>query len=119
MLPRRFRLKRSPLFTKTLASGKVLCSSPYFLVLGLPRLYQSEAPTCYGFIVSKKVSNKATVRNRMRRRLREALRQKTGISQPIAKFHPYIAVVFIARKGILEASYATLQQALHQCLESR
>jgi ribonuclease P protein component len=118
MLPRRYRLKHRGLFAKAMSSGKVLCNTPFFIALGLPRSYQSGTPTRYGFIVSKKVSKKAVVRNKIRRRLSAALREKV-IGQDVAKFKPYIAVIFIARLGVLEASYSVLQQRLTECVESR
>jgi ribonuclease P protein component len=118
MLAKRFRLNRCSLFPKTLDAGKKLCNTPYFLTLGLPRSYESGTPTRFGFIVSKKVHNRATRRNKVRRRLREIVRD-VMLKQHPQKIRPYIAVVFIARKGILEASYHELQTALQKCMESR
>jgi len=118
MLPQAFRLKRSGLFQKTLASGKVLCQNPRFLVLGLKRVYESPTPTRFGFIVSRKISNRANVRNKVKRRLRELVRAliKTPWMEPLA---PYIAVVVIARQGICDTSYGELHALLLQCLKRR
>jgi ribonuclease P protein component len=118
MLPRAFRLKRSKLFPKTLASGKTLCSNPYFVMLGLKRSYESPMPTKIGFVISKKISNRATVRNKMKRRLREIVRQEM-VPTRMNKVSPFISIVIIARKDILEASYSDLQKSLVRCLESR
>lgn len=118
MLPKAYRLKRGTLFPKTLNAGKRLCHSPYFLVLGLPRAFQSETPTQVGFIVSKKVSNRATKRNRVKRQLRELARNLL-LGQYYEHIQPYISVVFIAKKDIMEASYATLATTLTRCMEAK
>lgn len=117
MLPRQFRLTRSSLFPKTLESGVRLCSTPYFLVLGLPRAYESPTPTRFGFIVSRKISNRAVRRNKIRRRLRELVRTFV-IPRYYDRTAPYIAVVFIARKGILDAPYSELQKAVGTCFNN-
>ncbi len=117
MLPKQFRLKRCSLFSKTMASGKTLCNTPYFLVLALPRIFTSSVPTRFGFIVSKKVSNKAVKRNKVKRRLREMVRNNI-IPREWPQLNSYITIIFIARRGILEASYNQIQTALMKCLET-
>ncbi len=115
MIPRRFRLKRSVLFKKACTSGKVIGHTRYFTLLGLPRLYQSDTPTRFGFVISKKVCNRAVGRNKVRRRLREIVRLE--VIYPFAeRIKPYIAIVLLARRTITEASYQELRQALTDCL---
>jgi len=116
MLPGQHRLKRSKLFQKTLSTGKVLCHTPYFTLLGLPRLYESLTPIRFGLIVSKKVSNRAVHRNRVKRRLRALIRE-TVLPTESEKLKPYITMVLIARKDILEASYSEIQKLLLNTLD--
>lgn len=116
MLTRRFRLKQRSLFAKTMSSGMVLCSTPFFLVLGLKRLYESDTPSRFGFIVSKKVSNRAVVRNKIRRRLQELVRTEI-LTRYYDKIGPFVSVVIIARQGSLSATYGQLQQSFTHCLE--
>ena len=97
-----------------MASGKVLCQNPGFLVLGLKRAYESDTPTRFGFIVSKKVSNKANHRNKVKRRLREIVRELVATPWQ-DRFSPYIAVVVIARKEICETPFGTLRTLLLEC----
>ncbi len=56
----------------------------------------------FAFVVSKRVGN-AVVRNRVKRRLREAVRER-----PVS---PGWDVVFIARRGVENASYRELSRA--------
>jgi ribonuclease P protein component len=112
MLSRQYRLTRGSLFSKTMASGKTLCRTPYFVLLALPRRYASATPTRFGFIVSRKVSNKATRRNKVRRRLREIVRCELLAGNLAERLAPYIAMVFVARGSALQASHATLREAL-------
>lgn len=90
--------------------------SPYFVFLALPRAYQSDSPTRFGFIVSKKVSNKANKRNKIKRRLRELVRTELLAHHP-ETIAPFSAIVLIARQTALEASYQQLKDALLACLE--
>jgi ribonuclease P protein component len=116
MLPGQYRLRRSKLFQKTLSSGKALCHTPYFTMVGLPRLYESVVPIRFGLIVSKKVSNRAVQRNRVKRRLRSLIRENLLLADSEA-LKPYIALVLIARKEILGASYSEIQKLLLNAMD--
>ncbi len=118
MLPKAFRLTHRVLFKKTMGAGRSLCQNPYFLVLGLPRVTEAPSPTRYGFVVSKKVSNRAVHRNTVKRRLREIVRQDVLVRHPEV-FQPYVAIVVIARKDALTASYQQMQHAMMKCLQKQ
>jgi ribonuclease P protein component len=64
----------------------------------------------FGFIVGRRVANRAVLRNRIRRRLREIARRT-----PV---RPGWDMVFIARKPAAEADFAELAQAVRD-LERR
>ncbi len=80
MLPKKNRLKKEKDFKKVLREGKGLKSRSLFLkVLG-----KSEGATRFGFVVSKKVSNKASDRNKIKRWLRETVRPLLSeIKEPV------------------------------------
>ena len=58
----------------------------------------------FGLIVSKKVDQRAVIRNRVRRRLREVVRLT-----PVSSGRD---IVIIARKGAADASYNNIETAL-------
>ncbi len=63
----------------------------------------------YGFITGKKVGN-AVKRNRARRLIREAVRHR------LAQVKPGWDLVWIARPSIVEATAATVAQAIDEAL---
>lgn len=74
MLTAAERLRRSNLFQRTYSAKKSV-SSPFFTLYVLPRQPRSAAKLpLAGFVVAKKVHNKASVRNRIKRQVREAYR---------------------------------------------
>lgn len=64
--------------------------------------------TRWGFAVGKRLSKKATVRNRLKRRMREAAR--------LLEVKPGVDIVVTARQGALEAGFADIQAALAHAL---
>jgi len=70
-LPRRYRLRLKKDFALVKAQGK-LFQTPFFSLLVLSDLQLKNA--LFGFLISKRVDNKAVVRNRIRRILSEAVR---------------------------------------------
>jgi ribonuclease P protein component len=64
-----------------------------------------DGPSRFGFVVSRRIG-KAVVRNRVKRRLRAVMRRR------IAEMARGYDVIFIARPGAGEASYADLADAV-------
>lgn len=64
-----------------------------------------------GFIVSKKVSNKATRRNLIKRRLRNAARLKIGAVKP------GFDIAFVALPAILNKKYKEIEQEIEKILK--
>ncbi|MFP3974716.1 MAG: ribonuclease P protein component [Dehalococcoidia bacterium] len=58
----------------------------------------------FGFVISKRTHKKAVVRNRVKRRMREVVR--------LNSIEPGWDVVFIARKGSIEADYNKIEGAI-------
>ena len=71
MLPRKYRLNNYLDIEKIKKEGKPLTSN-HFSLLFLDR--NDDKRVRVGFVVSKKISNRAVVRNKVKRRLSEAFR---------------------------------------------
>ena len=59
-----------------------------------------------GFVVSKKISNKAVQRNKAKRRLRESVRIMTK------SIRPGFDIVVFTRKGILQSDFAEIKKTI-------
>ena len=69
MLPRKYRLNKYLDIEKVKKEGKVL-TNKHFSLLFLDR--NDDKRVRVGFVVSKKISNRAVIRNKVKRRLSEA-----------------------------------------------
>ena len=85
---------------------------PLFL-LEMRDRYEPESPPRVGFTVTKKHGN-AVERNRMRRRLKEAVRLSAGFAMQPG--HDY---VIVARRDVLHASFAELEDRLRERISNR
>lgn len=117
MLKQRNRLKSRFYFKKTLDTGlKVV--TPVAVVYGM--FHQAEvehrSATRFGFVVSKKVSKKAVVRNQVKRRLRHIVRQNI-LDNPDRDATMLFNVVLIARQNALEISYDRQVEMISQAFE--
>ncbi|MFA5013611.1 MAG: ribonuclease P protein component [Candidatus Paceibacterota bacterium] len=91
MLPLKNRLKKKKDFEKVFKKGASTKGAIFFL----KAVFTQNQNTRIGFVVSKKISNKAVVRNKVKRRLRAIMRKlilqiKDGydmiiVASPIAK----------------------------------
>ena len=81
MLPKRNRLKKKKDFEKVFKNGKGFRED--FLILKI--VSNNLKNTRFGFIVSRKVSKKATQRNKIKRRLRELVKLKMPEMKKTAK----------------------------------
>ena len=65
----------------------------------------------FGIIVSKKISNKAVVRNKMKRQLREILKRK------IERIKKGLDIVFLTNSGIEKQSLKDIDQEVEEILK--
>jgi ribonuclease P protein component len=107
MLPRQERLRHQQDFDRIRAHG----NSYHQPLLRLVVLKEDSSRRLAGFIVSKRISKKATDRNLIKRRLRAAYAE---LSQDIP---PGSVLLFVARPACLEASYQELQTQLRVLLQ--
>lgn len=109
MLPRENRLKKKKDFERVFRKGKGVKGN--FLVLKILEKKENKEEPRFGFIVSQKVSKKATLRNKIKRRLREAVRKnlkflKKGIDG-----------IFIALPGIKDKDFQKIKEEVEFLLK--
>ncbi|MBU4480784.1 ribonuclease P protein component [Patescibacteria group bacterium] len=104
MLLRKNRLKRKRDFDVVFKKGKGFKNGFLFLKIVENKLGISR----FGFIVGKKLSKKATIRNKVRRRIAELarLRQKN--------LKPGIDVVFVAFPGLEKKNYWEIEEIVNK-----
>lgn len=100
MLPKRYRLNLEKDINFVLKSGR-RASSPLFALCCVST--EGDQRKRFGFLVSKKVSNKAAGRNLVKRRMRQIVAKNLPACQPGT------ACVFLARPKSLTADYASLE----------
>ncbi len=105
MLRNENRLTEKTHFENVRQNGKFV-STPLFSVSFLDR--KDNKPSRFGFIVSKKLSTKANVRNKVKRILRELVRK--NLSSVKAGFD----FVIIAKSGIMKQSSDTIESKLKE-----
>lgn len=110
MLPKENRLTEKADFEFVKQNGKFI-SAPIFSISFVKQAEKTDGIR-FGFIVSKKISTKAHIRNRVKRILREILR--TNISL-IPRGYDY---VIVAKPGIVHANRVTIQSELEKCLKN-
>jgi ribonuclease P protein component len=145
VLPTKERLTRAGLFQRAYSARKSV-GTPFFSLYVLPRhersnnaaktrnqsaktslaspveaqelaKIQSVALPLVGFVVAKKVSKSACLRNRVKRRLREAYRllrlSDPELSQELAQWY---AMVFVVHSKAFEASWTELRDAVSESI---
>ncbi len=108
MLPSKNRLTKKSDFENVRQNGK-FNTTPLF---SISFVKNGKDLSCFGFIVSKKVSMKAHERNKVKRILREFFRKNLDsvkVEQDI---------VIIAKPGILHATRATIETELKNALKN-
>lgn len=106
MLPPNNRLKKEKDIKRALVSKSGAKSGPLVCKTAANKL--TSARFC--FIVSKKISNKAVVRNRVKRRLREA------IACSLPEIKSGIDCVLIALPGLEAMSYQEIREKVSRAL---
>ncbi len=100
MLAKANRLKKKKDFERIAKQGRTVASS--FLVLKF--LPNDLTESRVGFVCSKKVSNKAVVRNRIKRRLRESIRAH------LTDLKPGYDLVFFSKQAIAQEDFESISK---------
>lgn len=106
MLPHQNRLLNKKDFEQLRFKGK-RAQSDCFGLLFLPNQLSVSR---FGFVVSTKLSKKATRRNRVKRLLREAVRSC------LPDVAPGVDVVFLGKKGLMDKDFLQIQDEVKQAL---
>jgi len=104
MLSKINRLRKKKDIERVFGKGKRFKED--FLILKITRNALSQ--TRFGFIVSQKVSKKATLRNKIKRRLREIVSKKMG------KFKKGLDVLLIAHPGLETKDFWEIDETLNK-----
>ncbi len=107
MLPKKHRLKKKKEFERVFKEGKAAKKDFLFIKF----IKNDLDATRFGFVVSKKISKKAVVRNKVKRRLREAAREM------LSDIKPGYDVVVVAQKGIENLDFFQIKDNLKQLLK--
>jgi len=107
MLPKVSRLSKAPDFKKVKEEGKLLQSEDF----GLAYFTRGDVlPSKFGFVVSTKISKKATERNRVKRMLRESVRKV------ISEVKPGVDILFLGKKSLLKTTFDKTTKEVRQSL---
>lgn len=106
MLSRQYRLQKDKDFELVFKEGKIFSSKFLFLKLRKNNLKDSR----FGFILSKKISKKSTVRNKIKRKLREIIRKD------LDKIRAGFDVVIVVKPEIISKNYRDMSIEIEKLL---
>lgn len=107
MLPQKNCLKKKKDFEKVFKKGERFKEG----FLSLIALRNKSTESRFGFIVSRKLSKKATLRNKIKRRLR-ALAEAN-----IPKINPKADLILIANSGLEKKDFWEIEEILKEILQ--
>lgn len=108
MLPKRYRFPLRKEFSRLKRSGRIVPGRFFSLLVAGQLSQDSLLVPRFGFIVSVKVSKKATQRNRAKRLMSET------IYQLIPKIKPGFDGVFLTKKTIINRNFKEIFQEVEQ-----
>ncbi len=107
MLLKKNRLKKKKDFERVLKQGSGFKENFLFLKVAKNGSEISK----FGFIVSRKVSQRANERNKLKRRMRELLKSR------MSRIEKGVDVVFVAQPGLQEKSFEELEKIVEKLLQ--
>ena len=109
MLAKANRLTKRTDFENLRQNGKFL-TTPYFSFSFIKR--ETDTPSRFGFVVSKKISKSAVVRNKVKRTLREIVRKN------INSVKGSWDAAFLVKSKILNEETGKIEIEVKKCLEN-
>lgn len=106
MLPRSNRLTKKSDFENAFKKGSSFDEKIFFLKLARNDLSYSR----FGFVVSRKISKKAVIRNKIKRVLREIIRLE------LKKIKTGFDAIIIAKPDITEKTYRQIEETIERVL---
>ena len=107
MLPKKNRLKKRKDFELVFRKGKGFKEDFLVLKKNKNNLNQSR----FGFIVGRRVSKKATIRNKIRRRLSSLVQEK------LAKIKNGFDIILIAQPGLENKNFAQIERIIDRLFQ--
>jgi len=107
MLSRKYRLSQEKEILEVLRNGRVFYSDYFVLRI----LKKGDAVPRFGFVVSKKIHNKPTIRNQPKKRMRHI------ISDHMREILLKGNFLFVAKKKVLDLSYGQLEEEIVRVLK--
>lgn len=107
MLAKAFRLKKKKDFENIAKFGKAFASD--FFVL--KKIDNNSEQTRFGFVVSKKVSKKAVIRNKVKRRIR------AGVKEFLPQIKQGLDIVFFSKQAVKNKEFGEIKQDIWQLLK--
>jgi len=115
MLPKQYRLKKRAAFKATYRVKHSSHSGGVALFAGKEKK-EENYPTKVGFVVSKKVHNRAVKRNRLKRLMRESYRLLLK-ENDLYNSQKYMSLVFVGSENALGKTFEEIKQAVKKNLE--
>ena len=117
MLKKDYRLKKKIAFNATYRTGVTYHKGGITLFCGkIKSSEQSENTTKIGFVVSKKIHNRAVKRNRIKRLMRESVR--LYIKNFDGNFDTkYISLIFAASSKLLEKDFLYIDTKINELMD--
>lgn len=108
MLAVKYTLKGTKNFERVEKQGEIYQSDTFGLAY-----FDRKDKECsvFGFIVSNKISNESTLRNRVKRAMKEAVRFS------LAEIKPGYDVVFLSKQGVLRKSTEDIMREVKEALK--
>lgn len=106
MLSKQYRLQKDKDFELVFKKGRIVSNEFIFLKFVKNNLVVSR----FGFIISKKISKNATVRNRIKRRLREIIRKK------LDNIKSGFDIIVVVKPKIVDKDYLEIREGVEGLL---
>lgn len=106
MLSKQYRLQKDKDFELVFKKGRIISNEFLFLKFVKNNLAVSRS----GFIISKKISKNATVRNRIKRRLREIIRKR------LDNIKAGFDIIIVAKPRIVNKDYLEIREGVEELL---
>ena len=111
MLNKKNRLKTSSSFKATYCQNRVVSDEFFVLYAGKDK-DNTKLDTKIGFVVSKKIDKRASVRNKIKRRMREGF--KFFLKE---KEIPYISLILKAKENSKNADYKGILKSIYKLMD--
>ena len=110
MLNKKNRLTTNSSFKATYCQNRVV-SDEFFVLFAGKNRQDENIDTKIGFVVSKKISKRAVVRNKIKRRMRESFRIYLKDNKI-----PYMSLIMTAKENAVSANYTTTLKSVYKLM---